>query len=319
VSTQVIRLTTTAPLLAHVAYVLGFTPTNSLAVTSLRGPKSRVGLVARVDLDDVAQCAHELARVLNNDGAQRVVVVTYTDDRAAARAATDTLFEALEPGQWSQAWQVATTGYRALYEGERLHPLEEIATNDYALGKIVRGNVLATSPAELLPQPVSPEKHQEAIAAGERWATGERTAAQHFALWDHAAATGEALTAARCGELGVALSLKTVRDAVLVAMIPNCPIQVAAQVAANKADSHVISQAMKVIVGTSEGREPGESADTHVAILAQVIVHTRGDADAVAAWTLWALVRSGGAGTAYAPAPPCPSPWTSTPPTGSRT
>ena len=80
------------------------------------------------------------------------------------------------------------------------------------------------------------------------------------------------------------------RDAVLVAMIPGCPDHVATQVANDEADPEVVATALGAIVDTHAGVAPGQAADTHAAILAQVLAHTQHAAEVAAAWTLWGLI-----------------------------
>lgn len=108
-------LTVSAPrdLLALVPYRLGFTPCRSIVLVCLRGPRRRVGLVARVDLpptpgEALRVCAERLVAHAAADGANAVVLVVYTDpvdgvttDRAvdrtanqAAHAATDRAVDA---------------------------------------------------------------------------------------------------------------------------------------------------------------------------------------------------------------------------------
>jgi len=140
---------------------------------ALRGPNNRLGLVARVDLTDAPTAARALARHMNNDGAHRVIVVTYTPNQTAARAATDALTGELTGGQWFQGWQVATTGYRALYEDEPLRPLEEITANAEAVRMIVGGVALASSAAELLPQPASDDEQNDAVSEGDGFSVVE--------------------------------------------------------------------------------------------------------------------------------------------------
>ncbi|WP_024288060.1 DUF4192 domain-containing protein [Cellulomonas sp. KRMCY2] len=71
-------------LLALIPFQLGFEPRESAVVVSLRSPRSRVGLVARVDLADLAdpdrgpQVARSLVSHLVADGARRAVLVLYT-------------------------------------------------------------------------------------------------------------------------------------------------------------------------------------------------------------------------------------------------
>ena len=139
---------------------------------ALRGPNNRLGLVARVDLTDAPNAARALAGHMNNDGAHRVIVVTYTPDQTAARRATDALIGELTGGQWFQGWQVTATGYRALYEDEPLRPLEDITTNAEAVRMIVGGIALANSAADLLPQPAGDDEQNDAVSAVDRWTSG---------------------------------------------------------------------------------------------------------------------------------------------------
>lgn len=78
-----LRIAEPRELLAFLPYQLGFQPEESAVVVSLRGPRSRVGLVARVDLADLAaENGEALSRMLLGhlvrDGARRCVLVLYT-------------------------------------------------------------------------------------------------------------------------------------------------------------------------------------------------------------------------------------------------
>lgn len=67
-------------LVAAIPYMLGFTPTHSVVVVSLRGPRLRVGLVARADLPDEAsavQAAQALCTFVRRDGPREVIVLVY--------------------------------------------------------------------------------------------------------------------------------------------------------------------------------------------------------------------------------------------------
>lgn len=79
-------VTATGPgdLVAAVPYLVGFTPTRSLVMVSLRGPRLRFGLVARVDLpagDQVqperAAVARSLCDFVRRDGPREAVVLVY--------------------------------------------------------------------------------------------------------------------------------------------------------------------------------------------------------------------------------------------------
>jgi hypothetical protein len=78
----VARLSTPGDLLAVVPALCGFAPAESLVVLSLRGPRRRVGLTARVDLprDDGEPLVAELfADRVQADGAADVAVAVYSE------------------------------------------------------------------------------------------------------------------------------------------------------------------------------------------------------------------------------------------------
>src|SRR5690606_12694372 len=93
VMTTTIRVGDPRELLAYLPYRLGFHPRRSVVVVSVRAARGRVGLVARVDLDDLADpergatVASGLANHVWRDGAERAVVVVYDDDVAAGASA----------------------------------------------------------------------------------------------------------------------------------------------------------------------------------------------------------------------------------------
>lgn len=115
-------------LLSLIPYQLGFRPHESAVLVSLRGERGRTGLVARVDLADLADPEHgphvarSLVGHLVDDGAGRAVLVVYTaaDARSGAgrRAAQQTLDNLERAGEhflgpWS-CWVVSPTGYHGL-------------------------------------------------------------------------------------------------------------------------------------------------------------------------------------------------------------
>lgn len=88
-ATTTIRVREPRELIALIPHQLGFQPDESAVVVSLREPRGRVGLVARVDLDDLSDvsCGPQLARTLVthlvHDGAAHAVLVIYTADDGA--------------------------------------------------------------------------------------------------------------------------------------------------------------------------------------------------------------------------------------------
>lgn len=61
----------------------------------------------------------------------------------------------------------------ALYEDEPLRPLEEITANAEAVRMIVGGVALASSAAELLPQPASDDEQNDAVSEGDGFSVVE--------------------------------------------------------------------------------------------------------------------------------------------------
>lgn len=115
--TTTIRTREPRELLALIPFQLGFRPRESAVVVSIRTHRSRVGLVARVDLDALADPEHgpvlarSLVQHLVADGAGSVVLVLYTEldlggpDETVGHAAHDHLVEAADhllgpPSTW---------------------------------------------------------------------------------------------------------------------------------------------------------------------------------------------------------------------------
>lgn len=92
---QTIRVSEPRELLSLVPYQLGFVPHESAVLVSVRRRRAQVGLVARVDLDELGdpvrgpQVARTLTAHLLRDGAQRAVLVVYTGDREGSAALLD--------------------------------------------------------------------------------------------------------------------------------------------------------------------------------------------------------------------------------------
>ncbi len=79
----VARLGSPGEILAAIPLLCGFAPTESLVVLSLRGPRKRIGLTMRFDLDwcdAPASAAQEIADRLVHDGASAAVLVVWSEE-----------------------------------------------------------------------------------------------------------------------------------------------------------------------------------------------------------------------------------------------
>ena len=78
----VVRLRSPTDVCEAVPFLVGFEPTRSLVVVSLRGPRQRAGVTARIDLpepDVAAAVAEMVVDHLERDGASGAIVVAYED------------------------------------------------------------------------------------------------------------------------------------------------------------------------------------------------------------------------------------------------
>lgn len=149
-----IRTSDVREVLALVPFQLGFHPTESAVLVSLRGARSQVGLVARVDLahladpDDEGHTARSVVGHMVADGAHRAVAIVYTaadlqdwagreGDRAEAGVGPDA--DAADDGADAGAGSVAPAAVLALWRAA-LDGLGELETwvvgphGYYALG-----------------------------------------------------------------------------------------------------------------------------------------------------------------------------------------
>ncbi|WP_186814448.1 DUF4192 domain-containing protein [Actinotalea fermentans] len=194
-----IRTSDVREVLALVPFQLGFRPTESAVLISLRGARSRVGLVVRVDLADIAADADNgwTARTLVGhvvaDGARRAVAVLYTaadlqsavggslpqaarerTARVAARVLADAAADSL--GEL-ETWVVGPRGYYALGctdpgccpPGGR--PLDELQGTRIGAQMVLDGQLVAPTREDLVRLPdTSAEARKAARRARARWA-----------------------------------------------------------------------------------------------------------------------------------------------------
>jgi hypothetical protein len=168
--TTTIRVSEPREMLAYLPHQLGFRPSHSAVAVSLRPPRSRIGLVARVDLPDLAdiergpQVARGLVSHLGADGASGAVLVLYTRDdprepgptRTLARAAAEHFREAaLALLGDVVVWVVTSSGYLALdCEGPECcppggRPLRELEATAVGAQMVLAGSSVADSRADL--------------------------------------------------------------------------------------------------------------------------------------------------------------------------
>ncbi|HET6626060.1 MAG TPA: DUF4192 domain-containing protein [Nocardioidaceae bacterium] len=157
-NSRTIKAKSPADLLAIVPCVLGFHPEESLVLLTLGGAEDRCH--ARVDLpeepDDVDVVVDQLSEVVRRNGANRCVLVAYSDDQCAAQELTDRLTR-----QLAEAGADVVEAIRA--DGERWYtltgctgpccPLEgtpyDVASHPVTAQAVVDGQVTLGSRREL--------------------------------------------------------------------------------------------------------------------------------------------------------------------------
>jgi hypothetical protein len=299
-STETIRVNQPRELLALIPYQLGFTPTDSLVVVSLRGPRGRVGLVVRIDLADTAQGAAALAHHLHADSANSAVVVTYTDNLTAARTATDLVTSALRAAHIDEggAWTVTATGYRAL-DCEDLtccpeagRPLSDLNGTEVAAALTYAGISPVPTRANLAVTRITGKARLDANRAGAAWlrthtAKEDATRTAGLTAWQDATTT-PLVPAARLGIIAAALTDVVVRDAILISLIPGTPADLPTKTLTGKG-SVGISRALGAILDSTTGVRPGAEAERAVDLLTDAAAHATASR-AAAPLTLLALL-----------------------------
>lgn len=249
--TRTIKASEPREILALVPYQLGFVPTDSVVLVGLRGPRRRVGIMIRSDLVDLAdpevgpQLARNLVGAAAHDGANGVVVILYAPDLPeeggpvdrVSEAVLDHLDEAL--GHALEVVGVLVVGSRTFHAHDGVaagpgRPLADLEGTAVGAQMVFMGATVAAGRDELGRLPVPP-------AASLR--TASRAARAHLrpegdptpwrcsslAAWrravadvtrDTATGRGPRNRPTTWGRLGEALEDRTVRDAVLVTLVP---------------------------------------------------------------------------------------------------
>ncbi|GAA3216872.1 DUF4192 domain-containing protein [Oerskovia jenensis] len=173
--TTTIRARGPRELLAYIPFRLGYRPQDSGVLVSLRTSRGRVGLVARVDLDDLADLEHgpQVARTLVShlcsDGATRAVLVVYADvelrsqgaPAARERAAVEHWTEAAEGLLGApEVWVVRSTGYYGADCSDETccpadgRPLADLESTEVGAHMVLAGATVAPDRAQATAVPV---------------------------------------------------------------------------------------------------------------------------------------------------------------------
>jgi len=246
--TQVrVKLRSPADIIDAVPYLVGFEPHESLVVLSLRGPRSRLGLTARVDLPtakSATACARNFVGYLKRDGAARAIIVLYPPSDGIAHPSVKPLADALikhltrarievsevlcvGDGRW---WSMQCTDVECCPPSGTL--IERATTSELAVAMTVEGRVVLGSREELaaMLDPVGgvaaavmayaiPRIHEEftrRVLAGQKSeVVGESLALFRAAVHARAAGPVGELTVDEAARLIVSLDLWGVRDELL--------------------------------------------------------------------------------------------------------
>lgn len=290
---DIIRATQTRDLVAAATTALGFTPTDSLVVMCLRGPRHRVGLTMRADLaalDDPGAAATITKQVRQH--ADATVLLVFTDDPAARRRGYRNAEATLRGIPVFQALWVTATAYGSLtcsdprccpVEGS---PLADVQASVVRAETTLRGHTVAATREALLPAPASPTARRETEAARLAWITehghaartgdtGADEARAHTALseWTRPFITGRDADhdTDTYGRLAAVLSEPTWRDLVLALVVTK----------GEATDlENVTETAFRGMFTTTPGTEPlrpsTETLPAEVSLLLRTAAHTTG-------------------------------------------
>jgi hypothetical protein len=323
-------------LLSYVPYRLGYRPRESVVVVSLRPPRRRVGLVVRVDLDDLTDerggrgLVRTICRHLERDDAEALVLVVYSDRADADVAdAVDLLEDELgAAAPVVDRWLVASSGYRNLDcrdasccpPGGR--PLADLDASAVAAELVYSGATLASSRehAYQLP-PTTIDGRRAARRAGRRWLAKRESVAtatwrrEGLRTWRAAVrAAEEGLRDGRgvdlappvAGRLAAALGDRDVRDAVLVSLIgPDAALADRTLVTGSAADAELaadVADALAAVIDPDVARAPDLNALRPARLVLEHVAACARPLEAAAALTLLALLAwwAGDGGLAHA-------------------
>lgn len=285
---NVIRVTHARDLIAFIPYQLGYTPSQSVAVIALRGPGGRVGLIARIDLANAADAAPRLVSHMVTDGATSIVVIAYTDDEAAAEAATSavTMHAAALTLDTTATFLVTAATYRHLDANpDDAKPLADLDASITAATMVSLGARARASRDDLRITPAPDDARTQATTTRDNHLTMglHKPVALHD--WRKAIA-GAARTPDSAGRLAAALTDVTVRDAVVVTILGGYDVA-EGMVYGENIDTATVGQVLAKMIDPATGTAPNDDDTQPVReVLAHVAAHT----DSPAALTLLALV-----------------------------
>ncbi|WP_029253574.1 DUF4192 domain-containing protein [Paraoerskovia marina] len=308
-----IRVENPAELIAYIPHRLGFRPAGSIVVVSLRPSGGRVGLVARMDLDDVEKGgATLLAQHMRGDGAERVVQVVYDDREPRPDARAWSVAHRVEKMLAAVVvdvvtWWVSPHGYgcldceptRCCPEGGR--PLTDLESTEVGAHMVVAGSSVADSRDAAFALPaVEPARRRSVVAALRRARLRRATAEPDWRRdglesWRRAVGSARAddeVPPATIGRVAAALEDIRVRDAVLLHLVRGDADLVDKTAAGSRAGDVAdrTGAAIAAIVDPDVGiAPPEESLRPRVVVLEQVAASTCAHPRA-AAGTLLALV-----------------------------
>ncbi|WP_019136964.1 DUF4192 domain-containing protein [Cellulomonas massiliensis] len=321
---DILRVGEPRELLALVPHRLGFHPAASAVAISLRGPRRAVGVVARVDLDELAdpdegaRRARQLLALLARDGASAAVLVLYTEDDprerpGPARDAADVFREAAELALgFVPAWVVTATGYLSLDCAQPCcppggRPLRELDSTLVGARMVLEGSVVARSRDELgAVARADPGRRRAVARARRRWELRLADAADEAGreswrlgsvlAWREALAalhdgTGPA-EQVHWGRIEAGLADRRVRDAVLVGLVPgtgDLPERCVRGGRIAPDDDAAVARAVASLVDPACAVRPPASVRLHEQVLAGVVAHGRLGRQAPA-WTLLSLL-----------------------------
>lgn len=217
----VLRVSDPRELVAYIPYAMGFRPRRSLVFISIRRHRGRLGMVARVDLEDVLgtygdQVIDDLAGHLRSDDARNVLVAAYVEEATPQEARTVWTYRLVQVLSRAslvpieQIWLVGPTWFACADPCEPTCcppdgvPLAELESTSVAAAFVMSGSAPKADRADLAPGRDGDPGRRRAFARAFRSVT-TRTPAQRVSAIDRVL-EGEHLSAAGLGRFAAAVA-----------------------------------------------------------------------------------------------------------------